>query len=118
MRQRGSATRRVFRIRFRSEGQLYEVYARSVTQGSMFGFVEIEGILFGERTSVVVDPSEERLKTEFAGVRRVLVPLQAVVRIDEVEKEGAGRIVPGGGSEAVVPFPSPALTSPPAPKKR
>lgn len=116
MRQRGSAPRRVFRIRFHSEGQLVEVYARAVTQGAMFGFVEIEGLLFGERTSVVVDPGEERLKTEFAGVRRILVPLHAVVRIDEVEKEGAGRIVPGSGGKEVVPFPSSVLT-PPAPKK-
>jgi hypothetical protein len=64
-----------------------------VGQGALFAFVEVEEILFGNRGGVLVDPSEERLKSEFAGVKRTYIPLQAVVRIDEVEKEGTNKIV-------------------------
>jgi hypothetical protein len=49
---------------------VYEIYARRVSHGAIFGFVEVEGLLFGERSSVVVDPAEERLQAEFAGVER------------------------------------------------
>ena len=96
---------KIYKVMFQSHGQVVEIYARQVSQGSIFGFVEIEGLLFGERTKVVV-PSEERLKQEFEGVKRFHVPLLAVLRIDEVEREGRGRIVKSDGS-AVMPFPVP-----------
>lgn len=98
----------VYRVLFQNQGNLYELHARKVGQGALFAFVEVEDILFGNRGGVLVDPSEERLKSEFAGVKRTYIPLQAVVRIDEVEKEGANKIValpvaPGN----VTPFPIP-----------
>lgn len=86
-------TKSVYRVLFRNQESLYELYARKVGQGALFAFVEVEEILFGNRGGVLVDPSEERLKSEFAGVKRTYIPLQAVVRIDEVEKEGTNKIV-------------------------
>ena len=86
-------TKSVYRVLFRNQENLYELYARKVGQGALFAFVEVEEILFGNRGGVLVDPSEERLKSEFAGVKRTYIPLQAVVRIDEVEKEGTNKIV-------------------------
>ena len=67
--------RPIYRILFRNQENLYELYARKITQGNLFAFVEVEDILFGERSNVLVDPSEERLKTEFAGVKRTYIPL-------------------------------------------
>jgi hypothetical protein len=84
--------KRVYRVMFVSEGRVYEIYARRVSHGAMFGFVETEGLLFGEKSTVVVDPSEERLRTEFAGVERTYIPMHAVIRIDEVEKRGTSKI--------------------------
>jgi hypothetical protein len=86
------AKKRVYRVTFRNDAEVYEVYCERVGQSDLFGFIEIEGILFGERSSVVVDPSEEKLKHEFAGVERTLVPLHAVIRIDAVDKSGAGKV--------------------------
>lgn len=99
--------KRLYKISFFSQGQVYEIYARSVSQGAMYGFVEIEELVFGERTQVVVDPSEERLKKEFEGVKRTYLPMHTVLRIDEVEKEGIARIKDPGGSEPsnITPFP-------------
>ena len=73
----------IYRISFMHKGEVYEVYARNVSQGGLFGFVEIEELIFGERSKLLIDSSEERLKTEFEGVRRVYVPLHSVLRIDE-----------------------------------
>lgn len=98
----------IYRILFRNQENLYELYARKITQGSLYAFVEVEDILFGERSNVLVDPSEERLKTEFAGVKRTYIPLQAVVRIDEVDKEGASKIVGVNSDKGnVMSFPIP-----------
>lgn len=102
----GVATARLYKVTFLNQGQVYEIFARKVAQGGLLGFVEVEGLVFGEKTRVVVDPTEERLQREFEGVRRCYLPLHSVVRIDEVEKPGQSRIseAPKGNVSA---FPSP-----------
>ncbi len=89
---------------FHNGGQVYEVFARQIYQSDMWGFVEIEELVFGERSQILVDPGEEKLKNEFSGVKRSYIPLQSIVRIDEVDKEGAARISEGGGAK-IAPFP-------------
>lgn len=98
--------KRTYRITFHSQGKVYELYARNINQGGLLGFVEVEEILFGEKSTVVVDPSEESLKAEFAGVSRTYIPMHAVIRIDEVEKSGQSKITEVGvRGEKVTPFP-------------
>jgi len=104
------SSQHIFKVLFVNQGKVYEVYARKVSHGSMLGFVEIEQLEFGERAGVVVDPTEERLKTEFEGVRRSFLPVHAVLRIDEVSKRGSARITQFEGN--VTPFPSPLYTPP------
>lgn len=82
----------VYRISFTAQNNVYEVYAKIVNQGDIFGFIQIEEIVFGETSSVVLDPSEEHLKTEFQGVKKTYIPLHSVLRIDVVEKEGVGKV--------------------------
>ncbi len=82
----------IYKVIFQNQGKIYEIFARSVHEGEMFGFFVVEEIVFGERSSVVVDPSEEKLKSEFNGVSRTYVPMHSIIRIDEVKKEGAAKI--------------------------
>ena len=103
------ADRHLYRIIFMNQGKVYEIYARSIAHGDLFGFIEIEDLVFGARTSVVVDPSEERIKSEFEGVRRTYIPMHAVMRIDQVEKQGISKISAVEGSN-VTQFPMPVYT--------
>jgi len=64
-----------------------------------------------------VDPAEERLKSEFAGVKRTHVPIHSVVRVDEVEKEGTNKIIALAEGEKVTPFPVPGYPSGGSPGK-
>ena len=107
--QRVMSDKTVFKVVFMNQGQIYEIYARNVGHGSLFGFVEIEELVFGERSSVVLDPSEEKIKSEFKGVKRTYLPMHSIVRIDEVEKQGVSKIskVEGGN---VAQFPMPVYT--------
>ena len=102
------ASNHIYKIIFVNQGRVYEVYARKVSHGSLFGFVEVEELVFGERSSVVLDPGEERVKSEFAGVTRTYLPLQSVVRIDEVRKQGVSKIVALEGAN-VAQFPMPLM---------
>jgi len=95
-----------YRVTFLNQGKVYEVYARKVHQSGLFGFIEIEDLIFGEKTALVVDPSEENLKSEFEGVGRTYIPMHAVIRIDEVEKSGPGKISESDGSgDKIAAFP-------------
>jgi hypothetical protein len=85
--------KKIFRIQFSSQGKVIEIYARRVDSSEIHGFVAIEEILFGERTTLVVDPTEEQLKLEFNGVSKTHIPFHAVIRIDEVEREGTAKIL-------------------------
>ncbi len=110
MARRKAPETRIYKVIFNNQGQVFEVYARNVSQGGLLGFIEVEQLLFGERSQLIVDSSEEKLKTEFAGVKRVFIPMHAVVRVDEVEKPGSGRIHAGEvGTGKVTPFPLPIV---------
>ena len=107
------AASHIFRIMFVNQGKVYEIYARKVHHGELFGFIEIEELLFGERSSVVLDPAEERIKGEFAGVKRTFLPLHSVLRIDEVRKHGVSKITTLEGGANVAQFPLPQYLTPP-----
>ncbi len=99
----------LFKVIFMSQGQIYEIYARSVGHGEMFGFVEVEELVFGERSSVVIDPSEEKIKSEFKNVKRTYLPMHSIIRIDEVDKQGVSKISKFEGGN-VAQFPLPVYT--------
>jgi len=99
-----------YRISFMSQGEVYEIYAKQVGQGGLFGFIEVEEILFGERSKLLIDSSEERLKTEFEGVKRTYIPLHSVLRVDEVREAGRGRITAGDGKITSFPMAYPQPT--------
>ena len=100
-----------FKINFFNNNSVYEIYSKEVYQSDMYGFIVIENIVFGENTSVVVDPTEEKLKTEFKNVKRFFVPVHNIIRIDEVEKEGSAKITSADAS--IKNFPTGNFTIPP-----
>ncbi|MGB1191719.1 MAG: DUF1820 family protein, partial [Pseudomonadales bacterium] len=71
----------IYKVIFHNQNQVFEVYAKHVYQSDMYGFIEIEGFVFGERSQMIVDPSEERLKNEFSSVARSYIPIHSLVRI-------------------------------------
>ncbi len=98
----------LYRVRFFNQDKIYQVFVKDVYQGEMYGFVILEGFVFGEHTTVVVDPAEEKLKSEFEGVQSTILPMHSVVRIDVVEKRGTATV--SDISEKVTPFPSAIYT--------
>lgn len=93
----------IYRVIFLNQGSVYEMYAKQIYQSELYGFIEVEEFIFGERSQVLVDPSEEKLKAEFDGVLRSFVPVGAIIRIDEVKQEGVAKML--SASDKVTPFP-------------
>jgi|TARA_B100001059_G_scaffold90217_1_gene88889 hypothetical protein len=100
-----------YKITYFNQNSVYEIYSKEVYQSDMYGFIVVEDLVFGENTSLVVDPSEEKLKTEFQNVKRFFVPAHNIIRIDEVDKEGIAKITSTDGN--IKQFPSGNFTIPP-----
>jgi len=98
-----SSNGRMYRVIFINHDEIYEVFVKHAFQSELWGFIELEGFVFGSRSELLVDPSEEKLKKQFAEVDRTYVPMQAIIRIDEVKKEGVAKISDAKGT--VTPFP-------------
>jgi len=98
----------IYKVIFLQNGKIYEIYARYISEESLMGFIEVEDLLFSDPTpgTVVVDPTEERLRTEFKGVKRFYIPMHELMRIDEVYQQGTAKIKSVKGKAGnVSPFP-------------
>ncbi len=93
-----SSSKSSFRIQFHNSGKIYELYAHEVSQSHMAGFIEVGKIIFGEQSKLLIDPAEEKLKTEFSNVRHTYIPHHSIIRIDEVERSGKNRILDSDGT--------------------
>ena len=103
----------IYRVTFHNQNEIYEIYCRHVYQSDLWGFLEVEEFVFNERSQMIVDPAEEKLKTEFSAIKRSFIPMHSVVRIDEVEKEGTGKISEAKGGTNIAPFPRPIMSGQP-----
>ena len=103
------ASKKLYKITFFNAGKIYELYARQVSSGSLWGFTEINELVFDVNEGLVVDPTEERLRDEFAHTKSLHLPMQSIVRIEEVDRKGQTAIRDATtGEKVVMPFPMPA----------
>ena len=93
----------VYKIKFIQLGEIYEVFARHIYQSEMYGFIEVEEYIFNRDKQLVVDPTSEKLKNEFLNVERSYIPLNSIIRIDEVDELSEAKITENKGQ--VSPFP-------------
>ena len=99
------ADKKMYRVSFLTHGKVYELYCTGVTSSGLWGFVEISGMVFDTGDSMVVDPTEEKLRDEFEGVEVLHVPMHAVLKVEEVRKKGQAVIRDRESGEKVTPFP-------------
>jgi hypothetical protein len=99
----------LYKITFLNHGKVYELYARRVAASSLWGFTEVGELVFDLHDGLVVDPTEERLRDEFGTTRALHLPMQSIIRIEEVERKGQSAIRDAEtGEKVVTPFPLPA----------
>lgn len=99
-----SSEQLIYRIQFINNGKNCQLFVRELSQSTLFGFIEIGDFVFSSHSNFVADPSEEKLKTEFSGISRSHIPLQAVIRIDVVTENGSDRISDLGDNVTMFPY--------------
>ena len=87
MQRKSMASEPIYRITFLNQGEVYEIYARHVFQSDLWGFLEVEEFIFGERSQIIVDPAEEKLKNEFSDVSEASSPCNLSFALMKLKKK-------------------------------
>ena len=96
---------KLFRVAFLNHGKVYELFCTDVCTSDLLGFVEVSGLQFEEKDSLVIDPTEEKMREEFDGVEILHLPMHSVLRVEQVRKKGQAVIRDRESGEKVTPFP-------------
>ena len=99
----------LYKVTFHNHTKVYEVYARKVAASGLWGFTEVAELVFDVHEGLVVDPTEERLRDEFGNTKVLHLPMQSIIRVEEVERKGQSAIRDAAtGEKVVTPCPMPA----------
>lgn len=99
------ASTTLYRIVFQQQSEVWELYARELYQSDLWGFIEVGDFVFADQAKVVIDPTADKLRLAYEGVQRSYIPMNVVLRIDEVEREGSPKATRSEGK--IAPFPMP-----------
>ena len=98
----------LYKITFLNHSKIYVLYAHHVSASHLWGFNQIGDFVFDVHDGVVVDPTEERLRTEFGETQMLHLPMQSIIRVEEVSKKGKSSIRDSTSADNVItPFPVP-----------
>ena len=95
--------KKLYKVTFLSQGRALELYARHVDTSGLWGFTQIGELEFEHSDSIVVDPTEEKLREEFRNTKVLHLPMHCIVRIEEVEKREPLAIRDATSGEKIVP---------------
>ena len=99
------AEKKLYKIVFLNNGKVYELFSEGVASSGLWGFVEVSDLVFESSDGLVVDPTEEKMRREFEHASVLHLPIQSVLRVEEVKKRGQCLIRDRESGEKVTPFP-------------
>ena len=80
-----SKEKKVFKVYFFHLDKVYTLFAKEVNASDeLYNMCEISGIIFQRNKNLIV-PSEDEVRQEFSNLKRLLIPLHHLIRIDELE---------------------------------
>ena len=82
----------LYKIIYYDIDKIHEIYAKTINDANMYGFVEVGEIVF-EKNSIIIDPAEDRLKDMFKNIKTTYIPQQSIIRIDYVSRKGVAKII-------------------------
>jgi len=83
-------TKKLFKVIFIDEDKKTQtIHASQLNPSSFLGLIEISDIVFIDQSELIITPDDGKLQSRFKNVERSYIPLNSIIRIDEVliEKE-------------------------------
>ncbi|MFW5643715.1 MAG: DUF1820 family protein [Alkalispirochaeta sp.] len=94
----------IYRIHFTWKEKSRIIESRSLDMTHPY-FVSITGLIFPEKSAVIIDPDGDELRREFGESDHLMIPFQSVQLIEERTKteeprlRDAGKVIPFGTKE-------------------
>lgn len=98
----------IYKIIFHNHNKVYELFAAGVGSSDLYGFIEVSELQFDLEEGVVIDPTEDRLREEFADTEALFLPMHSVIRVEKVKQRGQCKIRDSKSGEKVTSLPLPA----------
>jgi hypothetical protein len=95
----------LYKVIFLNRSKVYELYARDVFSSDIYGFIYVSDLVFDQNKTIVIDPAEDKLRDEFENVNVLHLPMQSVIRIEEVKKKMSCKIRDIKKGENIAHFP-------------
>jgi len=96
----------LYKVTFFNQSKIYELYAKDVFSSEIYGFIYVAELVFDQNSTIVIDPAEDKIRDEFANVNVLHLPMQSIIRIEEVKKKMSCKIRDIKKGENITPFPS------------
>ncbi|MFK8012832.1 MAG: DUF1820 family protein [Marinicellaceae bacterium] len=96
----------LYKIIFFNKSKVYELYAKEVFSSDIYGFIYVADLVFDQNQRIVIDPAEDKIREEFENVNVLHLPLQSVIRIEEVKKKQSCKIREIKKGENITQLPS------------
>lgn len=77
----------IYRVTFSQGEQICQLYSRFVLEESLIGFIELDELIFDEQKYLDVEQGDSissEMKQQFQGVERTYIPVNSILRIDEL----------------------------------
>lgn len=68
-----------------SKKEIMTFFAKKLNPSSFLGLIEVSEILFMD-SEIIINPDDEKVRKEFNGVSKTFLPLNTIVRIDEIDQ--------------------------------
>jgi len=69
------------------EKKIQTLHASVLNPSSFLGLIEVSDIVFIEQSDIIIAPDDGKLQAKFKNVERSYIPLNSIIRIDEVTVE-------------------------------
>jgi len=96
----------LYKVTFFNQSKIYELYAKDVFSSEIYGFIYVAELVFDQNSTIVIDPAEDKIRDEFANVNVLHLPVQSIIRIEEVKKKMSCKIRDIKKGENISSFPS------------
>ncbi len=84
----------LYKITILDEDKEYTtLYATSVVQADILGFIEISGIEFPSKSDIILTAGEDKAHNLFKDTKRILIAGNYVLRIEELKDERKAHII-------------------------
>ncbi len=77
--------KKLFKIKFIDDKkEVKTIHSNKLNPSSFLGLIEISEIVFMETSDILITPDDDKIRKEFKDVERTFLPINSIIRIDEI----------------------------------